>query len=72
VAAKQFEVARNRYTTGRISATDLYNAQDQKDQALLSYVQSLRSYWTAYYRLRRVTLFDFANNTRLVDGDAGR
>jgi outer membrane protein TolC len=67
VAAKQFEVARNRYTTGRISATDLYNAQDQKDAALLSYVQSLRSYWSAYYHLRRVTLFDFATNARLVD-----
>jgi outer membrane protein TolC len=67
VAAKQFEVARNRYTTGRISATDLYNAQDQKDAALLSYVQSLRSYWTAYYHLRRVTLFDFATSSRLID-----
>jgi outer membrane protein TolC len=67
VAAKQFEVARNRYITGKISATDLYNAQDQKDAALLSYVQSLRSYWTAYYHLRRVTLFDFATNSRLVD-----
>jgi outer membrane protein TolC len=67
VAAKQFEVARNRYTTGRITATDLYNAQGEKDQALVAYVQSLRSYWTAYYHLRRVTLFDFATNTRLVD-----
>jgi outer membrane protein TolC len=67
VAAKQFEVARNRYTTGRITATDLYNAQAEKDQALVSYVQALRSYWTAYYHLRRVTLFDFATNTRLVD-----
>ena len=67
VAAKQFEVARNRYITGRISATDLYNAQDQKDAALLSYVQSLRTYWTAYYHLRRVTLFDFSTNTRLTE-----
>ena len=67
VAAKQFEVARNRYTTGRISNTDLYNAQDQKDQALLAYVQSLRGYWTAFYRLRRVTLYDFSANAPIVE-----
>jgi outer membrane protein TolC len=67
VAAKQFEVARNRYITGRITATDLYNAQDQKDAALLAYVASLRNYWTAYYRLRRVTLYDFETKSPLVD-----
>jgi outer membrane protein TolC len=34
--AKQFEVARNRYIIGKISNTDLYTAQDQKDQAVLA------------------------------------
>ena len=69
VAAKQFEVARNRYIIGKISNTDLYTAQDQKDQAVLAYVQALRSYWTAYYHLRRVTLYDFGAKRPLVDDD---
>ena len=68
VAAKQFEVARNRYIIGKISNTDLYTAQDQKDQAVLAKVQALRAYWTAYYHLRRVTLYDFAMNAELTDG----
>jgi outer membrane protein TolC len=68
VAAKQFEVARNRYSIGKISNTDLYNAQNEKDAAVLANVQALRSYWTAYYRLRRVTLYDFAMKKELVDG----
>jgi outer membrane protein TolC len=67
VAIKQFDVARNRYTTNKISNTDLYQAQDQKDQALISYVQSLRNYWTSYYHLRRVTLFDFETNKAIED-----
>ena len=67
VSAKQFEVARNRYTIGKISNTDLYNAQSDKDQAVLAYVQALRSYWTAYYHLRRVTLYDFASKSELAD-----
>lgn len=67
VSAKQFEVARNRYIIGKISNTDLYNAQNDKDQAVLAYVQALRTYWTAYYHLRRVTLYDFATKQPLAD-----
>ncbi len=67
VAEKQFEVARNRYIIGKISNTDLYTAQDQKDQAILAYVQALRTYWTAYYHLRRVTLYDFVAKQPLSD-----
>lgn len=67
VAEKQFEVARNRYIIGKISNTDLYNAQGDKDSAVLSLVQALRSYWTAYYHLRRVTLYDFAAKEEMSD-----
>ncbi len=59
VGAKRFEVAYNRYVIGRITIDNLYIAQNEKDQALLQEVQALRGYWTAYYRLRRVTLYDF-------------
>ena len=67
VAEKQFEVARNRYTVGKVSNTDLYTAQQQKDQAVLTYVQALRGYWTSYYYLRRVTLYDFAKKQEMSD-----
>lgn len=60
VAAKRFEVALNRYVIGRITIDNLYVAQNEKDQALTGFVQALRGYWQAYYRLRRQTLFDFA------------
>jgi outer membrane protein len=60
VAGKRFEVAYNRYVIGRITIDNLYIAQTEKDQALTQFVQALRGYWQAYYRLRRVTLFDFA------------
>ena len=67
VSAKQFEVARNRYIIGKISNTDLYNAQNDKDQAVIAYVQALRTYWTSYYHLRRVTLYDFTTKSALAD-----
>jgi len=59
VADKRFSVAYNRYVIGRITIDNLYLAQNEKDQALSQFVQSLRGYWQSYYRLRRVTLFDF-------------
>jgi outer membrane protein len=60
VAGKRFEVALNRYSISRITIDNLYIAQNEKDQALTGFVQALRGYWQAYYRLRRMTLFDFA------------
>ncbi len=65
VAAKRFEVAYNRYVIGRISIDNLYLAQNEKDQALAQYVQSLRSYWTAFYQLRKTTLYDFEKRESL-------
>ena len=60
VAAKRFDVAYNRYVIGRITIDNLYIAQAEKDQALVEFVRGLRGYWTALYRLRGATLFDFA------------
>jgi outer membrane protein TolC len=65
VAEKRFEVAKNRYVIGKIGVSDLYIAQNEKDQALDAYVQALRSYWANYYRLRRVTLYDFVEKSAL-------
>lgn len=65
VGARRFDVARNRYVIGRIGPDNLYQAQNEKDQALLQYLQSLRGYWVSYYRLRRLTMFDFERGTEI-------
>ena len=67
VAGKQFEVARNRYVIGKITNDALYLAQGEKDAAVLAKVQALRNYWTSYYHLRRVTLYDFERNEEMSD-----
>jgi outer membrane protein TolC len=60
VAVKRFEVAKNRYIVSKITIDNLYVAQNERDGALRGYVDALRGYWVAYYRLRRLTLYDFA------------
>ena len=60
VAQRRYDIAYNRYVIGRIAVDNLYLAQAEKDQARTAYVQALSRYWQAYYRLRRLTLYDFA------------
>lgn len=66
VAQRRFEVARKRYEVGNITITDLFNAQREKDVARRDYIQTLRQFWTSYYRLRRLTLYDFAADRPLA------
>lgn len=67
VGEKRFEVAKNRYLIGKIAIGDLYIAQSDKDQAVSDYINALRGFWTSYYQLRKVTLYDFAEKKRIED-----
>ncbi len=66
IAQKRYEVARNRYRIGTVDITNLLIAQNEKDQALITYVSTLRDFWVAFFRLRRLTLYDFEKKERLV------
>lgn len=66
VASRRFEVARNRYTVGQIDITRLFDAQREKDAARRSYFQTLRQFWSSYYRLRQLTLYDFSADQPLT------
>ena len=65
VAQQRYEVAQNRYLIGKIDITNLNIALNEKDTAKRSYVNALRSFWIAYYDLRRLTLYDFAEDRPL-------
>ena len=59
VAAKMFEVTKQRFLIGKIDVLELNNADTKKDQNKRSYIQALNNYWTYYYNMRALTLFDF-------------
>ena len=66
VAIKREDFTRKRYYIGKIGITDLNLAINDSESARRSYLQSLRSFWLAYYEIRRMTLFDFENEVPLV------
>jgi outer membrane protein TolC len=72
VSQLRAESSKNRYLIGRIPINEFYQAQTDRENSSQQYMQTLRAYWQAYYRLRRLTLFDFATGTRLIRaGDTG-
>ncbi|QEH39502.1 TolC family protein [Chitinophaga sp. XS-30] len=65
IAQLRYEITKQRYLIGKISITDLNLAQQEKDQASQNYINALRSYWNAYYTVRRLTLYDFERNEKI-------
>ena len=65
VAQERYNVAQNRYLTGKVDITNLNIALSEKDEAKRSYINALRDFWLAFYDLRRLTLYDFASGQLL-------
>lgn len=71
VATERYNVAQNRYLIGKIDITNLNIALREKDDAKRGYLSALQSFWSSYYQLRRLTLFDFATRTQLYRDEEG-
>jgi len=65
IASEKYKIARERYVLGDLSITDLSIAFSENDQAKRDYVQSLRDFWSAYYQLRYLSLYDFEKNEKI-------
>jgi outer membrane protein TolC len=72
IAQRRFEVAKDRYVIGKIDIPILFIAQSEKDNARRANVQTLWDYWSTFYRVRRLTLYDFQTGEALSGGEAGR
>jgi len=55
-------VTKQRFLIGKIAVLDLNDADSRKDQNKRAYVQALQNYWSYFFNLRALTLFDFLNN----------
>jgi outer membrane protein TolC len=69
VAAERYNVAQNRYLIGKIDVTNLNIALTEKDNAKQGYLNALKLFWSAYYDMRRLTLYDFATHQLLYKPD---
>ena len=68
IAQKRYHTNVETFMIGRISTLDLNDAQVSKDEARQKHIRELYYYWSYYYQLRSLTLWDFEKNTN-IDAD---
>ena len=68
IASRADEIARQRYDTnfetfliGKISTLDLNDSQSKKDESKRNYINELYKFWSYWYRIRSLTLYDYGN-----------
>ncbi len=59
VAGNGYTIALKKFQNGELSITDLNIALQERESAKRDYINSIRTYWVTFYRLRELTLFDF-------------
>ncbi len=65
IGIRRYEITKKRFVLGKITITDLNIALQEKDKSVLRYLNSLEKFWTDYYTLRRLTLYDFIKNEKI-------
>ena len=59
IAQERYQICLDKFANATLSVTELNMAQTEKDNAAKRHITDLRAYWSYYYELRRMCLFDF-------------
>jgi outer membrane protein TolC len=63
IAEERFSLSVENFTRGTLSVTELNTAQSEKESAQRSYLSNLSNYWSYYFTLRRLSLYDYLTGT---------
>lgn len=66
ISKERYEITKKRFEAGSISVTDLNTAMQEQEAAKSQYIGQLQQYWTNYYTLRRITLYDWVAHRDLT------
>lgn len=69
LAESAYEDTRMRFIIGKSDINSLSMALTRKDAAEKNYISALRNYWLSYYKIRRLTMYDFTNECTIVAED---
>lgn len=67
LADMAYEETRQRYIIGQADISSLTLSLNRQQEAQRNYISALQDYWLNYYKIRRLTLFDFASGFSLSD-----
>ena len=61
LACLTYDMTKQRFLIGKSDINSLNLARIRQDQAQLNYINELKKYWSYYYKIRKLTLFDYEN-----------
>ncbi|MDG5799736.1 TolC family protein [Marinilabiliaceae bacterium ANBcel2] len=67
IAQLGFDVTMQRFRIDKVDVIRLNSARTSLDAARRSYINALRRYWTSYFGVRSLTLYDFENDQPLIE-----
>ena len=65
LANKAYETMKEWFIIGKADINSLTLSLNRQKEAQKNYISSLKNYWLSYYKIRKLTLFDFEKNERL-------
>lgn len=66
MANSAYNVTKRRFIVGKADVNSLTLSLNRKKEAQRNYIAILTNYWTGYYKLRKLTLFDFERQELLT------
>jgi outer membrane protein TolC len=67
LARLAYTTARERFIIGKVEISTLNLALNNLNSARSDYISALNKYWQSYYKIRRLTLYDFHTRESLAD-----
>ncbi|MDR0757979.1 MAG: TolC family protein [Tannerella sp.] len=65
LAEMAFSETRQRFIIGKADINSLTLSLNRQQEARRNYISALKNYWLSYYKIRKLTLFDFIHKTSL-------
>lgn len=66
IADLAYQATKERFIIGENDISALTLSLNRQTEAKRNYIEALKNYWLSYYKIRRLTLFDFERQTSLL------
>ncbi|MCF0160786.1 MAG: TolC family protein, partial [Bacteroidaceae bacterium] len=67
LAQVAYNQTQQRFFIGKVTVADLTLASNRRQEAQKNYILALQNFWQNFYKIRRLTLYDFEHNEPLSD-----
>ena len=67
IADESYQITQKRFASGNVDLLRLLNARSSWQRSQEEYIQSLQAYWSYYYELQSITLYNFIEDTTLSE-----